>query len=97
MPSLRAIRKEVGDTSIRAPTGRDEKRGEEAPSNVETGEGSFARTVRKRVCDVDDNRSWEGVAEGGCENWDGIPSYECLRIVLVAGSGLEVIKISFQP
>ena len=51
---------------MRAPMGRDEKRGEEAPSNVDTGEGSFARTERKRVCDVGDGRSWEeeGVAEG---------------------------------
>ena len=66
MPSLSEIWKEAGETSMRAPMGRDEKRGEEAPSNVDTGEGSFARTERKRVCDVGDGRSWEeeGVAEG---------------------------------
>lgn len=55
MPSLRAIRKETAETSMRAPMGRDEKRGEEAPSNVDTGEGSAARTGRKRVFDRDDD------------------------------------------
>ena len=69
MPSLRAIRKEAAETSMRAPMGRDEKRGEEAPSSVEMGEGSFAMTGRKRIWDVDDDRSWEGgVAEGEREN-----------------------------
>ena len=68
MPSLRAIRKETAETSMRAPMGRDEKRGEEAPSNVDAGEGSAARTGRKRVFDRDDDRSWEGVAEGECED-----------------------------
>lgn len=67
MPSLRAIRKEAAETSMRAPMGRDEKRGEEEPSKVEIGEGSVARTGRKRVIcdvvDVVDDRSWEGVAE----------------------------------
>ena len=48
VPSLRAIRKETAETSIRAPIGRDEKRGEELPSNVDTGEGSVASTGRKR-------------------------------------------------
>ena len=47
----------------------DEKRGEEAPNNVDTGEGSFAMTGRKPVWDVDDDRSWEGdVAKGEREN-----------------------------
>jgi hypothetical protein len=68
VPSLRAIRKETAETSMRAPMGRDEKRGEEAPSNVDTGEGSAARTGRKRVFDGDGDRSWEGIAEGGCED-----------------------------
>jgi hypothetical protein len=73
--------------------GRDEKRGEEEPSKIEIGEGSVARTGRKRViCDVVDDRSWEGVAES---EW--VTSSEGLRIVLAAGSGLEVIKTSFQP
>jgi hypothetical protein len=49
--------------------GRDEKRGEEEPSSVETDDGSFAMTGRKRVWDVDDDRSWEGdVAKGEREN-----------------------------
>ena len=54
---------------MRAPMGRDEKRGEEAPSSVETGEGSFAMTGRKRVWDVGGDRSWEGdVAKSEREN-----------------------------
>jgi hypothetical protein len=72
--------------------GRDEKRGEEEPSKVETGEGSVARTGRKRVGDVGDGRSWKGVAE---DEW--VLSFPGLRMVLAAGSGLEVIKTSFQP
>ena len=85
MPRLRAIRKEAAETSIRAPMGRDEKRGEELPSNVDTGEGSVASTERKRVCDVCGGRL--------CESW----SFECFRIVFAAGSGVDVIKTSFQP
>ena len=85
VPSLRAIRKEAAETSMRVPMGRDEKREEELPSNVDTGDGSVARTGRKRVCDVDNNCPWEG------------RSSKCLRIVLAAGSGVEVIKTSFQP
>ena len=51
---------------MRAPMGRDEKRGKEAPSNDDTGEGSLARTTRKSVRDVGDGRSreGEGIAEG---------------------------------
>lgn len=85
MPSLCAIRKETAETSTRAPIGRDEKRGEELPSNVDTGEGSAASTGRKRVGDVDGDRSGEGSLSEG------------LRIVLETGSGVEVIKTSFQP
>lgn len=85
MPSLCAIRKEAAETSMRAPIGRDEKRGEELPSNVDTGEGSVASTVRKRVGRVDGDRSREESSPEG------------LRIVLAAGSGVEVIKTSFQP
>jgi hypothetical protein len=55
VPSFRAIWKETAETSMHAPMGRDEKRGEEAPSNVDTGEGSVARTGRKRVFDGDDD------------------------------------------
>ena len=74
MPSLRAVWKEAAETSTRAPIGRDAKRGDEAPSSVETGEGSVARTGRKRVCvaddddDDDDDRSWERAVEGEGEN-----------------------------
>jgi len=72
VPSLRAVWKEAAETSIRAPIGRVAKRGDEAPSRVDTGEGSVARTGRKRVwlveSDVDDNRSWEGDVEGEGEN-----------------------------
>ena len=38
---------------MRAPIGRDEKRGEALPINVDTGEGSVASTERKRVGRVD--------------------------------------------
>ena len=85
MPSLCAIRKEAAEISMRAPIGSDEKRGEELPSNVDTGEGSVASTGRKRVRDVDGDRSQVGSLSEG------------LRIVLAAGSGVEVIKTSFQP
>jgi hypothetical protein len=57
VPSLRAVWKDAAETSMRVPIGRDEKRGEEAPSNVETGEGSGARTERKRVFVIDEDRS----------------------------------------
>ena len=72
---------------MRAPMGREANRGEEAPSSVETGVGSGAKTGRKRVFGVDVDRSREGVIEeeGG------------LRIVLAAGSWAEVSKTSFQP
>ena len=73
---------------MRAPMGRDANRGEEAPSNVETGVGSGAKTGRKRVFGVDVDRSnREGVTE----------EEEGLRIVLAAGSWAEVSKTSFQP
>ena len=56
---------------MRAPIGRVAKRGDEAPSRVDTGEVSVARTGRKRVwfveSDAGDNRSWEGEVEGGGE------------------------------
>lgn len=73
---------------MRAPMGRDAKRGEEAPSKVETGVGSGAKTGRKRVFGVDADGSMEGAAEAGDEG---------LRIVLAAGSWAEVSKTSFQP
>ena len=78
---------------MRAPIGSDAKRGEEAPSNVDTGEGSDARTERNRIFDVDDDWSKEG--EGG--SWEGARTSDGLRIVLAAGSGVEVINTSFQP
>ena len=78
---------------MRAPIGSGAKRGEEAPSNVDTGEGSDARTERKRIFDVDDDRSKDGVAEGE----GGARTSEGLRIVLAARSGVEVINTSFQP
>ena len=57
---------------MRAPIGRVAKRGEEAPSRVDTEEGSVARTGRKRVwfaeSDADDDRSWESWAEGNGES-----------------------------
>ena len=88
MPSLRAVWKEAAETSMRAPIGRDAKRGEEAPSNVETGVGSRARTGRKRVLDVDVDRSRDGAADAGDDG---------LMMVLAAGSWAEVSKTSFQP
>ena len=96
MPSLCATWKEAAETSIRAPIGSDAKCGEDEPSNVDTGEGPDARTERKRVFNTDD--VWPGVAvvEGGVETW-GLRTSEGLRIVLSTGSGVEVIKISFQP
>ncbi len=75
---------------MRAPIGRDVKRGEEAPRSAETGVGSGARTGRKRVFGVDADGSREGVAEANGEG-------EGLRIVLAAGSWAEVSKTSFQP
>jgi hypothetical protein len=83
VPSLCAIRKEAAETSMRAPTGREEKRVEELPSNVDTGEGSVASTGRKRVRDVGGDRE-ESSSEG-------------LKIALAARSGVEVINTSFQP
>jgi hypothetical protein len=93
VPSFRAVWNEAAETSIRAPIGRDRKRGEEEPSNVDTGEGSDARTDRKCVLVVDDG--WATVEEGfeSC----GVMTSEGLRIVLAIGSGVEVIKTSFQP
>jgi hypothetical protein len=73
---------------MRAPIGRDAKRGEEAPSNVETGVGSGAKTGRKRVFGVDADGSREGAADAGDEG---------LMIVLAAGSWAEVSRTSFQP
>ena len=52
---MRTVWKEAAETSIRVPIGRDEKRDEEAPSSVETGEGSGARTGRKRVFVIDED------------------------------------------
>lgn len=75
---------------MRAPMGRDANRGEEAPSSVETGVGSGAKTGRKRVFGVDVDKSREEVTEAGDEA-------EGLRIVLAAGSWVEVSKTSFQP
>jgi hypothetical protein len=96
VPSLRAVWKEAAETSIRAPIGRDAKRGEEEPSNVDTGEGSGARTDRKRVFGVDADWPTGVVAEDGMESW-GVRTSEGLRIVLATESGVEVIKTSFQP
>lgn len=97
MPSLRAIWKETAETSMRVPIGRVAKRGDEAPRRVDTGEGSVARTGRKRVwfaeSDADDDRSWESEVEGESEVWTS----KCLRTGLAAGSGVEVISTSFQP
>ena len=57
---------------MHAPIGRVAKRGDEAPSRVDTGEGPVARTGRKRVwfveSDTDDNRSWESGVEGEGES-----------------------------
>ena len=48
------------------------KRGDEAPSRTDTGEGSVARTGRKRAwfaeSDADDNRLWGSEVEGEGEN-----------------------------
>jgi hypothetical protein len=78
---------------MRAPMGRDEKRGNETPSNVDTGDGTLARTVRKHVRDVGDGRSREG--EDIVEGVRGVvPSSGCLRIDLAAGSRVEVINRS---
>jgi hypothetical protein len=96
VPSFRAVWKEAAETSIRAPIGRDAKRGEEEPSSVDTGEGEDARTDRKRVFVVDDGWVREAVVEDGFESWD-VTTSEGLRIVLATGSGVEVIKTSFQP
>jgi len=72
VPSLRAVWKEAAETSMRAPIGRVAKRGDEAPSRADTGEGTVARTGRKRVrlveSDADDNRSWESEVEGEGES-----------------------------
>lgn len=55
----------------RAPIGRVAKHGDEAPSGVDTGEGSVTRTGRKRVCpvesDADYNQSWENKVEARME------------------------------
>lgn len=71
-PSFRAVWKEAAETSMRAPIGRVAKRGDEAPSSVDTGEGFIARTGRKRVwfaeSDADDNRLWGSEVEGEGEN-----------------------------
>ena len=75
---------------MRAPIGRDARRSEDAPSSVETGVGSGARTGRKRVFGA----GAEGEAEAGDKaKGEG----EGLRIVLAAGSWAEVSKTSFQP
>jgi hypothetical protein len=52
---LWAVWNEAAETSMRAPIGRDANRGDEAPRSVETGDGSGARTGRKRVCIGDDD------------------------------------------
>ena len=52
---------------------------------IDTGEGSVTSTVQKRVGRVDGDRSREE------------SSLEGLRISLAVGSGVEVIKTSFQP
>ena len=79
---------------MRAPIGRDKKRGEELPSSVEIGVGSGDRTGRKRVFGADADGSREGEAEAGDEvKGEG----EGLRIVLAAGSWAEVSKTSLQP
>jgi hypothetical protein len=88
VPSLRAVWKEAAETSMRAPIGREAKRDEDAPSSVETGVGSDARTGRKRGFDA----GAEGEAEAEIKG-EG----EGLRIVLAAGSWAEVSKTSFQP
>jgi uncharacterized membrane protein len=73
---------------MRAPIGRDAKRGEEAPRSVETGVGSGAKTGRKRVFGVDPVWSRVGVADAGDEG---------LKMILAVGSWAEVSKTSFHP
>jgi len=58
-PSSHAIGKEVPETSTTVLIGREEKQGEEAPSNVDTAEGPEARIGQKRFCIVGDDSLWE--------------------------------------
>jgi hypothetical protein len=88
VPSLHTVWNKVGETSMCVPIGRDVKRGEEAPSKVETGVGSGAKTGQKHVFGVDTDGSREGTADTEDEG---------LMIVLAAGSWAEVRRTSFQP
>ena len=47
-PTLRAILKPVAETSKRAPTGNDAKRGDDEPSSDDIGEGAEDNTGLKR-------------------------------------------------
>lgn len=67
---------------MHAPIGRRHtKRGEEAPSSVDTGVGSGIKTGRKRVLIVDVDESRVCVDEAG---YEAESEREGLRIVLAA-------------
>lgn len=65
MLSLREVWKEAAETSIGAPMGRDAKRGEEAPSSVETGVGPGSRIGWESAFDFDVDESKEDITETG--------------------------------
>lgn len=80
--TLRASLYETGDASTRLPIGRVLNRGDELPRSVDFGDGSGANTGRKL----------EGVISVGLTELFG-----GTRIVVVDGSGVDVIRTSCQP
>lgn len=85
-PILRAILNAEGETSMRVPTGRFTKRGDEAPSSVETGDGDGDRTGWKCAADsrTPPLRLMEAVRS-------------VFNVVGEEGSGPESMRTSLQP